>query len=46
MKNKECKITCDGKEMATILCSKDGCNIRPTEEGKKMFKDCCGKDCC
>jgi hypothetical protein len=46
MKNKECKITCDGKDVATILCSKDGCSIRPTEEGKKLFSEHCKEGCC
>jgi hypothetical protein len=46
MKNKECKITCDKKDMATILHTEDGLNIKLTKEGKEMFKECCGKDCC
>ena len=44
MENKECKVVCDGKEVATIKCSEDGINIKPTEEGKSMckeFKECC-----
>jgi hypothetical protein len=45
MENKECKITCDGKEVATINCGDDGFNVKCTEEGKEMFKDCC-KECC
>jgi hypothetical protein len=45
MKEKECKITCDGKVVAVIDCTKEGCNIKPTEAGKKLFKDHC-KDCC
>jgi len=46
MKNKECKIVCDGKEVATLLCSKDGCNIKPTAEGKKLLSECDCPDCC
>jgi hypothetical protein len=45
MKNKECKITCDGKEVATVECTGDGCNFKVTEEGKKLLKDHC-KHCC
>lgn len=32
MECKECKIVCDGKEIATINCSEDGFNIKCTEE--------------
>lgn len=46
MKNKDCKIVCNGKEIATILCSEDGFNIRTTAEGKKLFSECDCKDCC
>jgi hypothetical protein len=42
---KECKIVCDGKEVAVINCSEDGFTIKCTEEGKKlcsgMAKGCC-----
>ena len=40
----ECKITCDGKECATINCKDDGFEVKCTEEGKNMckqFKGCC-----
>ena len=46
MKNKECKITCDKKDVAIIDCTGNGFNVKLTEDGKKMFHDCCGKDCC
>jgi len=46
MKNKECKITCDKKDVATIMHTEDGVSIKLTAEGKKMFHECCGKDCC
>ena len=44
---KECKIVCDGKEMATITCNDDGFTIKCTEEGKNMCKEkmgCCKPD--
>jgi hypothetical protein len=45
METKNCKIVCDGKEVATIIHSKDGVSFKVTPEGKKLFKDCkCG--CC
>ncbi len=44
MKNKECKITCEGKEVGTISCTKDGINIQCTEYGKTLFKEF--KGCC
>lgn len=40
MKNKECKITCEGKDVATILCSDDGCNVKLTKEGRKLADEC------
>lgn len=46
MKNKEYKISCDGKDVAKILCSKDGCNFKLSDEGKKLLHECCDKDCC
>ncbi|MCK5698678.1 MAG: hypothetical protein KAH93_02440 [Candidatus Aenigmarchaeota archaeon] len=42
---KECKITCDGKEVATIECKEDGINIRCTKEGKNLCKEF-DKGCC
>jgi len=44
MKCKECKVVCDGKEVATINCSRDGFSIKCTEEGKSMCKEL--KGCC
>ena len=44
MECKECKITCEGKEVATISCGKDGFAVKCTEEGRKLckgFKGCC-----
>jgi len=41
---KDCKIVCDGKEVAVVTCSKDGVTIRCTEAGKefcKQFAGCC-----
>lgn len=45
MKCKECKIICEGKEVAIIDCTKDGFNIKCTQEGKKMCEEF-GKECC
>ncbi len=45
MECKECKIVCEGKEIATIDCGEDGFNIKFTEEGKAMCKDM-HKGCC
>ncbi|MBR9705006.1 hypothetical protein GOV12_06350 [Candidatus Pacearchaeota archaeon] len=45
MENKECQVICEGKEIATLNCSKDGFSIKFTNEGKEMCKDHC-KDCC
>ncbi|MFC2154395.1 hypothetical protein ACFLRC_02805 [Candidatus Altiarchaeota archaeon] len=42
---KECKIVCDDKEIGTIICSKEGINIKFNED----TKDCCKehhKECC
>lgn len=44
MKDKEFKITSEGKEIATIECSEGGFSVKCTEEGKKLckgFKGCC-----
>ena len=42
---KDCKVVCDGVEIANIECSKEGLSFKLTEEGKKMheekIKDCC-----
>lgn len=45
MKQKNCKIVCDGVEIASIDCRKDGFSIKCTDEGKEMCKDIC-KGCC
>jgi hypothetical protein len=45
MKCKDCKIVCDGKEIATIACGDGAFSIKCTEEGKKMFKEM-HKGCC
>ena len=45
MKNQNCKIVCNGKEIATFSCTTDGINIKCTKEGKKMCKELC-KGCC
>lgn len=43
----ECKIVCDGKEIASINCSEEGAFIKCTEEGAKMRKEFFeGKKCC
>ncbi len=34
---KDCKIVCDGKEIATITCSGDGFTVKCTDECKEMF---------
>jgi len=44
MQNKECKITCDGKEVGTFSCTENGFNMKLTEEGKEMCKE--HKGCC
>ncbi|MFH1722542.1 MAG: hypothetical protein ABH950_08075 [Candidatus Altiarchaeota archaeon] len=45
MECKECKIVCNGKDIATIDCNKDGITIKCTKEGKdicgEMTKGCC-----
>ncbi|MFH1787800.1 MAG: hypothetical protein ABH834_00265 [Candidatus Altiarchaeota archaeon] len=46
MKCKDCKIVCDGKEIAAISCTEDGITIKCTDEGKKLCKDFCGTGCC
>lgn len=43
MNCKECKIVCEGKEVATISCTKEGINIKCTEDVKQLFKGCCFK---
>ncbi|MDD5111624.1 MAG: hypothetical protein PHG85_03700 [Candidatus Altiarchaeota archaeon] len=45
----ECKITCDGKECATISRTKDGISVKWTDECKKQCASLCGGDakgCC
>jgi hypothetical protein len=43
--NKECKIVCDGKDVAKISCSENGFSVKRTAEGKKMQRDDCGCGC-
>jgi len=45
---KDCKIVCDGKEIAKIEFSEDGISIKCSDECKEMFhkhkeghEDCC-----
>lgn len=45
MKGKECKIVCDGKEIATIKFSEKGFSVECTEDGKKMCKEL-HAECC
>jgi hypothetical protein len=45
MECKDCKIVCEGKEVATISCTGDGFNIKHTEEGKKFCKEMFKKKC-
>jgi hypothetical protein len=42
---KDCKIVCDGKEVATIKCSEKGFSIECTDEGKQMCREM-SKGCC
>ena len=46
MKCKECKVVCDGKEVATIKFTEEGLLIQHTELGKKYMKECMTKGCC
>jgi hypothetical protein len=45
MECKECKITCDGKELATMDCKQDGIQIKWDKDCKDtckgFFKGCC-----
>ncbi len=45
MECKECKVVCDGKEIATIDCTENGFSVKYTDEGKNMCKEFC-KGCC
>ena len=45
MECKECKIVCDGKEVATFGCDEDEFHVKCTEEGKRLFKEL-KKGCC
>jgi len=45
MENKECKIVCGDKTVATIEKTEKGMEIKCTEEGKEMCKDV-KKGCC
>jgi len=48
MECNECKIVCNGKDVAVINCSEDGFNINCTDEGKNLCKQFFseGKGCC
>jgi hypothetical protein len=35
---KECKIVCEGKEVATINHTSDGFSVKCTSEGKELCK--------
>ncbi len=44
MKCKDCKVVCEGKEIASISCGEGGMTIKCTKEGKELckeFKGCC-----
>jgi hypothetical protein len=44
---KSYKIVRDGKEIAEFNCGDGECSFKASEEGKKLFKDCCNcKGCC
>lgn len=45
---KECKIVCDGKEVAVIECTEDGIHLKCTDEGKNLCGQFFGKGtgCC
>lgn len=45
MTHKDCKIVCDGVEVATINFDDGGLSIKCTKEGKQMCKDL-HKGCC
>ncbi len=45
MECKDCKIVCDGIEMAAVSCDKGGFSLKMTEKGKELCKDRC-KGCC
>ena len=42
---RECKIVCNGKEVAAINCSDGEISIKCTEEGKRMCSEL-AKGCC
>jgi len=42
---KECKIVCEGKEIANFNCDENGFSIKFTEEGKEHYKKF-HKGCC
>jgi len=46
MECKDCKIVCDGKEVAVVACSEDGITIKCTEEGRKLCGQFKGCGCC
>ena len=45
MECEECKLVCDGKELETIDCSKDGTQIKWTDDCKQLCKGF-AKGCC
>jgi hypothetical protein len=45
MKTKECKIVCDGVEIASVNHTDGELIIKATKEGKKLFQEHC-KGCC
>ncbi|MFH2020675.1 MAG: hypothetical protein ABIJ34_04625 [archaeon] len=45
MKDKDCKVMCDGEEVATISCKEGEFSIKCTDKGKHMCKEF-SKGCC
>jgi hypothetical protein len=45
MEDKDCKVVCNGKEVAVIKCDENGFSIKCTDEGKELCKGMC-KGCC
>jgi hypothetical protein len=45
MKSKDCKIVCDGVEVATIRHEDGELTVKATKEGKKMCQEFCN-GCC
>ena len=44
MENKQCKVVCGDKTVATISCKEGEMKVIPTKEGKELCKDM--KGCC